>query len=179
MGRIVAVVNLTLDGVMQAPGRADEDTRGGFTGGGWAHRYADPVQGRVVGAHMAAHAHSALLFGRRTYQDFHGFWPHQTDSPFTEVLDKAEKFVASRTLTAPLPWQNSVLLGGDAVSAVRTLRAHGSEVLVTDGPYAESKEHIGGFTVLEAADLDEALDWGKRMAVVIGLPIEVRPIQDR
>ncbi|MEV6102127.1 dihydrofolate reductase family protein [Nocardia sp. NPDC051981] len=123
MGRIIAVVNLTLDGVMQAPGRADEDTRNGFTGGGWAHRYADPVQGRVMGAHMATHSDSGLLFGRRTYEDFFGFWPHQTDNPFTEVLDKTEKFVCSRTLAEPLPWQNSTLLPGDGVAAVRALCA--------------------------------------------------------
>ncbi|MEC3954096.1 dihydrofolate reductase family protein [Nocardia sp. CDC153] len=125
MGTITAVVNLTLDGVMQAPGRADEDTRNGFTGGGWAHPYADPVQGRVMGEHMAAQAarESALLFGRRTYQDFHGYWPNQTDNPFTEVLDKSEKLVASRTLTDPLPWQNSTLLSGDAVTALREVFA--------------------------------------------------------
>ncbi|MGW4119834.1 dihydrofolate reductase family protein [Nocardia sp. NPDC004711] len=123
MGRITAVVNLTLDGVMQAPGRADEDTRNGFTGGGWAHRYADPVQGRVIGAHTAAHSDSGLLFGRRTYEDFFGFWPHQTDNPFTEVLDKAEKFVCSRTLAEPLPWHNSTLLPGDGIAAVRALCA--------------------------------------------------------
>ncbi|MEC3954097.1 YciI family protein [Nocardia sp. CDC153] len=69
--------------------------------------------------------------------------------------------------------------GLHAPSTATVLRAKGSEVLMTDGPFAEGKEHIGGFTVIEAADLDEALDWGGRMATVIGLPIEVRPIQDR
>ncbi|WP_040810209.1 dihydrofolate reductase family protein [Nocardia concava] len=123
MGTITAVVNLTLDGVMQAPGRADEDTRHGFTGGGWAHRYADPVQAEFMGRHMAAHSGGGLLFGRRTYEDFYGFWPHQPDNPYTEVLNKAEKFVASRTLREPLPWQNSTLLAGDAVAAVRKLQA--------------------------------------------------------
>ncbi|GAB2551858.1 dihydrofolate reductase family protein [Nocardia heshunensis] len=128
MGSIVAVVNLTLDGVMQAPGRADEDTRHGFTGGGWSHRYADPVQGRVMAEHMATHSGGGLLLGRRTYEDFYGFWPQQTDNPFTEVLDKTQKFVASRSLTEPLPWQNSTLLPGDAVTALRTLRAEQPEL---------------------------------------------------
>ncbi|MGV9664711.1 YciI family protein [Nocardia niigatensis] len=68
--------------------------------------------------------------------------------------------------------------GLHAPSTATVLRAQGPDVLVTDGPFAESKEHIGGFTVLRAADLDEALDWGRRMARIIGLPIEVRPIQD-
>ncbi|HEX2132774.1 MAG TPA: YciI family protein [Actinophytocola sp.] len=56
------------------------------------------------------------------------------------------------------------------------LRAAGGEVLTTDGPFAEGKEHLGGFTVIEAADLDEALDWGRRLAEVVTLPIEVRPL---
>ncbi|WP_433724747.1 dihydrofolate reductase family protein [Nocardia sp. CA-129566] len=117
MSKITAVENITLDGVMQAPGGADEDTRDGFRYGGWAHRYHDSVQARAMAEHMATH-HGALLLGRRTYEDFYGFWPHQTDNPFTEVLNKTEKFVASRTQTEPLPWQNSTLLGEDVVAAV-------------------------------------------------------------
>ncbi|MFX0574811.1 dihydrofolate reductase family protein [Nocardia nepalensis] len=119
MSKIIAVEHVTLDGVMQAPGRTDEDVRDGFRHGGWAHRHDDPVQARVMGEHMATH-HGALLLGRRTYADFYGFWPHQTDNPYTEVLNKTEKFVASRTLTEPLPWQNSTLLA-DAVPAVAEL----------------------------------------------------------
>ncbi|MGW4773179.1 dihydrofolate reductase family protein [Nocardia sp. NPDC004278] len=121
MSKITAVEHITLDGVMQAPGRADEDTRNGFRYGGWGHRFNDPVQARVIAEHMAAHHDSALLLGRRTYEDFFGFWPQQTDNPFTEVLDKTEKFVASRTLIEPLPWQNSTLLGDDIVAAVSKL----------------------------------------------------------
>ncbi|MFB7724582.1 dihydrofolate reductase family protein [Nocardia sp. NPDC056100] len=121
MSGIVAVVSVTLDGVMQSPGRADEDTRGGFEAGGWAGGFADAVQGRVIGEHMSARER-ALLFGRRTYADFYGYWPEQRDNPFTDVLNKAEKFVVSRTLSEPLPWQHSTLLSGDAVSAVRQLR---------------------------------------------------------
>jgi dihydrofolate reductase len=63
-----------------------------------------------------------LLLGRRTYEDFSSFWPRQTDNPFTEVLDKAEKYVASTTLRAPLPWSNSTLLEGDAADAVAGLK---------------------------------------------------------
>ncbi|MFE7802384.1 dihydrofolate reductase family protein [Nocardia sp. NPDC057440] len=121
MSRIIAVESLTLDGVMQAPGRVEEDLRDGFRHGGWAHRYNDPVQARVLGEHMATHQ-GALLFGRRTYQDFYGFWPNQTGDPVSAVLDKTEKFVASRTLTEPLPWQNSTLLPGDAVRTVVELQ---------------------------------------------------------
>jgi hypothetical protein len=57
------------------------------------------------------------------------------------------------------------------------LRPQGGEVLTTDGPFTEAKEHVGGFTIIEAADLDEALDWGRRLAEATTLPIEVRPFQ--
>jgi hypothetical protein len=57
------------------------------------------------------------------------------------------------------------------------LRPQGGEVLTTDGPFTEAKEHVGGFTIIKAADLDEALDWGRRLAEATTLPIEVRPFQ--
>ena len=64
----------------------------------------------------------ALLLGRRTYEDFASFWPHQKDNPFTEVLDNVQKYVASTTLSEPLPWMNSTLLKRDAAEAVADLR---------------------------------------------------------
>ena len=72
-----------------------------------------------------------------------------------------------------------VFAGGlhDASTAT-VLRAGDGNVLVTDGPYIEGKEHLGGFTVVESPDLDAALAWGRRYAELTGLPIEVRPFQD-
>jgi len=118
---VVAVESVTLDGVMQAPGRPDEDERGGFAHGGWAVPYNDPVMGRAMGARMARGG--ALLLGRRTYEDLHGYWPRQPPNPFTEKLTRTTKYVASTTLREPLPWENSVLLDGDAVAAVRRMKA--------------------------------------------------------
>ena len=120
MREISVTEHLTLDGVMQAPGRPEEDTRGGFEHGGWAIPNNDEVMARVMGEGMARGG--PLLFGRRTYEDFYGFWPHQKDNPFTDVLNDVEKFVASRTLTDPLPWNNSTLLKGDAAEAVKELK---------------------------------------------------------
>lgn len=57
------------------------------------------------------------------------------------------------------------------------VRQQGTEVLITDGPFAEAKEHLGGFTVIEAPDLDAALGWAGRLARATTLPIEVRPVQ--
>jgi len=94
------------------PGRPDEDVRGGFEHGGWALPYNDSVMSSLMGEGMAQTG--ALLLGRRTYQDFAGFWPNQEGNPFTEMLDNVQKFVASRTLEGPLPRSNSTLLEGDA-----------------------------------------------------------------
>ena len=110
MSKLVVTSNLTLDGVMQAPGRSDEDTRGGFEHGGWALPYNDEVMGRVMGERMAEGG--PLLLGRRTYEDLYGFWPNQPENPFTEVLNNVQKYVASTTLQEPLPWSNSTLLEG-------------------------------------------------------------------
>lgn len=120
MGKIVVTNNVTLDGVMQAPARPDEDTRGGFTYGGWAVPYYDEVAGRVMGERMAQGG--ALLLGRRTYEDFYAVWPNRTDNPFTPVLNNTQKYVASTSLREPLPWQNSTLLTGDVAEAVARLK---------------------------------------------------------
>jgi dihydrofolate reductase len=129
MSKIVVFNSLTLDGVMQAPGRPDEDRRGGFEHGGWAPPYMDAVMGKVAAEGMAKGG--PILFGRRTYEDFLSYWPHQTDNPFTEVLDNSQKYVASRTLEEPLPWQNSTLLEGDAADAVAVLREQpGKDIVV-------------------------------------------------
>ena len=83
----------------------------------------------------------SLLFGRRTYEDFYSVWPNRQDNPFTPVLNNAHKYVASRTLREPLPWQNSTLLKGDAADAVADLKR-------------TSKENIG---ILGSGDLVSSL----------------------
>ncbi|MCF3130190.1 YciI family protein [Streptomyces olivochromogenes] len=64
-------------------------------------------------------------------------------------------------------------------STATVLRPQGGQVLVTDGPFAEGKEFLGGFTIVRAADLDAALSWGRRYALATGLPVEVRPFQGK
>jgi dihydrofolate reductase len=131
MGRIIVVENVSLDGVMQAPGRPDEDRRGGFDRGGWGVPYNDSVKSRVMAAGMAQAG--PLLFGRRTYEDFFAVWPKRKDNPFTEVLDAAQKYVASTTLAEPLPWKNSTLLAGDAMDAVTRLKEREDKDIVVLG----------------------------------------------
>ena len=121
MAKITMVNSLTLDGVMQAPARQDEDTRGGFAHGGWAGAYQDAIIGKRMGE-MMANAEGSLLLGRRTYENFYSVWPKRTNNPYTEHLNRVQKYVASRTLKEPLAWQNSVLLEGDAADAVANLK---------------------------------------------------------
>ena len=132
MSRITVFNSLTLDGVMQAPGRPDEDQRDGFKYGGWATRYNDPGIGSVAAEGMSKGG--ALLFGRRTYEDFAAVWPNMPEpNPFTTVLNNTQKYVASRTLKEPLPWQNSTLLQGDVAQAVAQIKKELDKDLVILG----------------------------------------------
>jgi dihydrofolate reductase len=133
MSRIVVIDHLTLDGVMQAPAAAGEDTRDGFEHGGWAAANQDEVLGEYLGRGMAG-GPGRMLFGRLTYEHMYSYWPKQTDgNPYTEVLNRAQKFVASRTLTEPLPWENSTLLEGDAGDAVAALKERETKDIVVLG----------------------------------------------
>ena len=120
MGKLIALEHLTLDGVMQAPARPDEDTRGGFTLGGWAGATVDPAMTRDLG--RSTTQRGGLLLGRRTYLNFFEVWPKRGDNPFTNALTNQQKYVASTTLQEPLPWVNSTLLGGNVAEAVARLK---------------------------------------------------------
>ena len=129
MGKLVSTIFVTLDGVYQAPGGPQEDTRGGFEHGGWAMPFFDAVMGGAAAEGMTEAP--ALLFGRRTYEDFYAVWPNRTDNPFTGFLNNAQKYVASTTLAEPLPWGNSTLLKGDADAAVAALKEQsGTDLLI-------------------------------------------------
>ena len=131
MTKLLVVNSVTLDGVMQGPGRPDEDVRGGFKHGGWAISYNDAVMGEVMAKGMANGG--GLLFGRRTYEDFFRVWPNRKDNPFTDVLDNSQKYVASTKLKEPLAWRNSTLLKGDVAKAVARLKKKPGKDLVVLG----------------------------------------------
>jgi dihydrofolate reductase len=131
--KIIVTNSISLDGVMQAPGSPDEDPRGGFPHGGWAGPYQDAVLAAKMGEGMARPG--VLLFGRWTYERMSVAWRGRTDNPYTEVLDKTTKYVASRTLTEPLDWPNSVLLKGDAADAVAELKSEGGPDAVILGSH--------------------------------------------
>jgi dihydrofolate reductase len=121
MRSITVTMWITLDGVVQGLGRADEDTRGGFTHGGWGGRYDDEVMGREMAKSMSRPGD--MLFGRRTWQDFITAWGRRTDgNPFTTRMNATTKYVVSKTLDNADAWENSVLLRGDAAVVVAELK---------------------------------------------------------
>lgn len=130
MRKVVVSEFLTLDGVMQAPGGADEDRAGGFEHGGWQGPYFDALAGSAVGEAMASTG--GLLLGRKTYEIFAGYWPTATDEPDTaSQLNSLPKFVASTTLEEPLAWSNSRLIKGDVGKGVAELKDQpGKDLLV-------------------------------------------------
>src|SRR5436309_11608725 len=123
--RIVVDEFMTLDGVVQAPGGAEEDTDGGFANGGWSMPYFDPeTMGPAIGEVMGRT--EALLFGRRTWQTMAAAWPERAGDPFADQMNAIPKYVVSRTLRAEEAssgWNNTTLLGGeDAIGAIRRVR---------------------------------------------------------
>lgn len=117
--RVVVVNHLTLDGVLQGPGRPDEDTRDGFSRGGWARSGNDPAMGAAMGAAMGQGF--SWLFGRRSYDDMLTHW-NAAGGPFKDGLNQTLRYVASSDPDADLPWPSSTVLTGDVPAAVADLR---------------------------------------------------------
>jgi dihydrofolate reductase len=150
MRKIIAITQVTLDGVMQAPGGPEEDPRNGFTHGGWAMPFLDDAGGQAIGEIIAGEFD--MLLGRRTYEIFAAYWPHQGDNPIAKAFNKATKYVVTRSLDQ-LDWKNSQHIGGDVVDGVRRLKA-------SDGPAL----HIWGSgellqTLIAAEVIDEYHIW--------------------
>jgi dihydrofolate reductase len=122
MRKVIVNEFMSLDGVVQAPGGADEDTSGGFAHGGWHLRYFDELsQKRVLEGIVEA---GGFLLGRRTYEIFAAYWPNASEEEqvIAEPLNTKPKYVASTTLTEPLEWQNSTVLEGEVAEAVAALK---------------------------------------------------------
>jgi len=132
MRKIVVSEFVSLDGVMQAPGGADEDTEGGFAHGGWTWPYWHDD----IGAHFfqAMSQSDALLLGRKTWQ-IHGgaFEPMAEGDPFGDVMNAMPKYVVSTTLTTASAWRNSTLIKSNVVEEVRALKAQPGKNILIDG----------------------------------------------
>jgi dihydrofolate reductase len=131
MRKVIVTEWMSLDGVVQAPGAADEDTTGGFQHGGWHLPYFDDLsQNWVVETLTAA---GGFLLGRRTYEILAAYWPNASEEEqvVAQPLNTRPKYVASGTLTEPLAWQNSTVLQGDVAEAVAALKQEdGGDLLV-------------------------------------------------
>lgn len=132
MRNIVVSEFISLDGVIQAPGGAEEDTDGGFAHGGWTFPYWHDD----IGAHFEAamQESDALLLGRKTWQ-IHGgaFEPMPAGDPFGDVMNAMPKYVVSTTLDTADAWRNSTLIKGDVVEQVRALKAQPGKTILIDG----------------------------------------------
>lgn len=146
MAKVVVVNHLTLDGVMQGPGRADEDTRDGFEHGGWAASRNDAVMSAKAQEWMDGQ--HAFLFGRRSYQDMLEAW-NRMGGPYKDALNNTTKYVASRDPATRLPWPNSTLLHPDVPAAVAALKQGLSGDLVIMG----SGELIGSLMAAQLIDV--------------------------
>ena len=129
MGRLIVTEFVTLDGVAQAPGAPDEDRDGDFIHGGWQAPLLDDDAGAVL--FERARSMDALLLGRRTYEIFADYWPTAPeDIPYTGLLNRVPKYVASRTLAGPLGWSGSTLLTGDLADSIAAIKERHDEVHV-------------------------------------------------
>jgi dihydrofolate reductase len=131
--RVVVNEFMSLDGVVQAPGGAEEDTDGGFSHGGWSMRYFDPeVMGPFISEGM--NTVDALLFGRRTWQVMAAAWPERAGDPYADQMNALKKYVASRTLTPDaLTWNTTLLSSENTVADIAALRAQDGGDLMTWG----------------------------------------------
>jgi dihydrofolate reductase len=150
MRKIIAITQVTLDGVMQAPGGPGEDPSNGFIHGGWAMPFVDDAAKQVIDEIIAGEFD--MLLGRRTYEIFAAYWPNQGDHLIAKAFNKATKYVVTRSLDQ-LNWEKSQRIDGDVVEEVRLLKT-------SDGPAF----HIWGSSellqTLIAADLiDEYRIW--------------------
>jgi len=121
--RVVVNEFISLDGVVQAPGGAEEDTDGGFAHGGWSMPYFDPeMMGGAIDDVLSTV--DALLFGRRTWQVMAGAWPERAGDPFADHMNEVKKYVASRTLGEDdLTWNTTLLSPDHAIADIAALRA--------------------------------------------------------
>ena len=150
MKKIIAITQVTLDGVMQSPGGPEEDPTNGFTLGGWAMSFGDDVMMQTIAETIAGEFD--MLLGHRTYQIFASYWPNQGDNPIAKAFNKATKYVVTRSLDQ-LDWKNSQRIGGDVVDEVRRLKA-------SDGPALHILGSSELLQMLIAAELvDEYRIW--------------------
>ena len=134
MGKVIVMNWMTLDGVIQGPGRPDEDTRDGFSHGGWGNAYGDDATVAQMGERLTrlTGGEHAWLFGRWSYESLLTSW-NALGGPFKDALNHAHKYVGSSNPATRLEWPNSTLLHGDVPGAVAGLKTASDTSLVIMG----------------------------------------------
>lgn len=133
MRKLIVSEFVSLDGVMQAPGGADEDTEGGFVHGGWTIPYWHDDIGYTFGALMQEV--DAFLLGRKTYViHANAFEPMEAGDPFGDMMNAPAHYVVSKTLEKPI-WRNTTIIRDNPVDAVRKLKAAPGKNIITDGSH--------------------------------------------
>jgi dihydrofolate reductase len=131
MRKIVVLSFISLDGVMQAPGGPDEDTTGGFKYGGWTVPFWDEFSGEEMSKQMGMPFD--LLLGRKTYDIFASYWPKHEDGLAGESFKKAQKYVVSNNKDLDMPWDGSLLIHGDVVDILKSLKKEDGPMLQVHG----------------------------------------------
>jgi dihydrofolate reductase len=164
MGRLIVTEFVTLDGVAQAPGAPDEDPEGDFAFGGWQAPLV--AEGSEEVMFEGARTMDALLLGRRTYEIFAAFWPHAPEEiPFTGLLNRVPKYVASRTLAGPLGWEGS------------TLERHGEVHVIGSLDLVQSLQRAGLVDRFDLWTYPVVLGHGKRVFADGAVPTTLRLIE--
>lgn len=163
MRKLVVAEFISLDGVIQAPGGAQEDTEGGFVHGGWTFPYWHDD----IGAHLfeSMSQADALLLGRKTWQIHGGAFEPMENDPFGDTMNGISKYVVSTTLQTASAWRNSTLIRDDVAAQVRQLKTQPGKDILLDG------SSVLAHTLLENNLVDElrlhvyplSLGGGKRL----------------
>jgi dihydrofolate reductase len=178
MRKIIAITQVTLDGVMQAPGGPEEDPSNGFTHGGWFMRFGDAVVARELDEIMSGKFD--LLLGRRTYDIWAGYWPNHGDNPIGKAFNRATKYVVTHR-PHQLGWEKSQGIDGSVVKRIRRLKASAGPELHVWG----SSELLQ--TLMAAGLIDEHRLWiaplvlgqGKRLFEAGGPPRTLTLVETR
>jgi dihydrofolate reductase len=174
MGKLIVTEFVTLDGVAQAPGGPDEDRESGFVHGGWQAPLIEEESGPVM--FERAKSMDALLLGRKTYDIFSDYWPTAPEEiPFTGLLNRVPKYVASRTLVDPLAWEGSTVIAGDLARAITAMKDRHDQIHVIGSlDLVQSLLHLGLVDQLNLWVYPLVLGTGKRVFAEGAVPVALR-----